>query len=136
MRFVDTNVFVRYFANDMPGRSEACHRLFRRLAHEQEQAVTSEAVIVETIHVLTSRVTYRMSHREIAEALRVVVSLPGLRIPSKARVLQALDLFAQHEFLDFVDALIVTQIEAGHADSVLSYDRDFDRVPGVIRVEP
>ena len=50
--------------------------------------------------------------------------------------IRALDLYAQHPFLDFADALGVAHMEARGISEILSYDRDFDRLPGVARVEP
>lgn len=136
MRFIDTNVIVRHLANDLPREAEACRRLFRRLESHAEEAVTNELVIAETAHVLTSRVTYNLSHEAAASALRTIVQSPGLRLPRKNRVLRALDLLGAHQFLDFVDAMILVQLEEGVADEILSYDRDFDKIQAAVRVEP
>lgn len=43
---------------------------------------------------------------------------------------------AQYPFLDFADALGVAHMEARGIAEILSYDMDFDRLPGVARVEP
>jgi predicted nucleic acid-binding protein len=38
--------------------------------------------------------------------------------------------------LDFVDALVVAHMRHGHISTVVSFDRDFDRVPGIQRRDP
>lgn len=68
--------------------------------------------------------------------LEPVVSLSGLRIQGKERVLRALDVYATHPFLDFEDALIVAQLERVAGQHVMSYDRGFDRVATIVRREP
>jgi len=38
--------------------------------------------------------------------------------------------------LDFGDAMIVASMEEGGSTTLYSYDRDFDPVPGITRLEP
>jgi len=51
-------------------------------------------------------------------------------------VLNALELYAVSTFLDFEDALAVSHMEQQGLTEILSYDRDFDRAPGIVRIEP
>jgi predicted nucleic acid-binding protein len=60
----------------------------------------------------------------------------GLRLARKHLYLEALDIYAQHPALDFVDALCVVHMQHAGIDELLSYDRDFDRIGGINRVEP
>ena len=73
---------------------------------------------------------------EIAALLEPVFSLTGLQIQGKERIRHALGLYAAYPFLDFEDALIVAHLERSGSDELMSYDRHFDRVPGVQRIEP
>ena len=65
-----------------------------------------------------------------------ILTLRALRLPQKRVYLRALDLYASSPFLDFEDALAVAHMEQRGIREVLSYDRDFDRVEGITRVEP
>ena len=136
MRWVDTNIFVRYLARDDPAKTAACLALFRRVAAGEEAVTTSEAVLAEVVYVLSSRSLYGVSPREIAERLTVILRWPGMRLPQKRVVLRALELYAQHRALDFEDALSVAHMEQRSIREILSYDRDFDRIPSVTRLEP
>jgi predicted nucleic acid-binding protein len=137
MRFVDTNVFIRYFTQDDPIKSAACLRLFQRVQGGLEELRTTEIVIAEVIYVLKSpRVGYRLSPADIRARLRPVLSLHGLKLPNKRAVLRALDLYAQYPALDFEDVLTVAHMERAGLQALLSYDQGFDRIPGVARQEP
>lgn len=136
MRFLDTNVFVRYLAADDPQKSEACRRLWLQVGAGNETVTTSEAMIAEVCYVLSSPRLYNLAHQDVAARLRPLLSLPGMNLPHKRRFLRALDLYAEYEFLDFEDCLAVSHVEGEGIPELVSYDRGFDRVPGVVRVEP
>jgi len=58
------------------------------------------------------------------------------KLRDKRTLPRALSVYRTHSFLDFEEALAVAQMERQGITELLSYDRDFDRVPGVARVEP
>jgi len=60
---------------------------------------------------------------------------PGFRIDHKESVLRALDLW-QDANLDFADCLSVEHVRRADLAGIYSYDRDFDRVPDIRRLEP
>jgi predicted nucleic acid-binding protein len=49
--------------------------------------------------------------------------------------LQALDIYSTNP-LDFADAVILAKMKADGIKTVISFDTDFDRVPGIERREP
>lgn len=136
MKFIDTNIFIRFLAADDEKKSEACLRLFQRVQRGQETVTTTEAIVAEVVYVLSSPSLYRLAHDEVAARLRPLLSLRGLRLPHKRTYSRALDLYATHGFLDFEDALAVAHMEREGISEIVSYDKDFDRVAGVTRSEP
>lgn len=137
MKFVDTNIFIRYLTQDDPGKGAACLALFQRVQAGQEELHTSETVIAEIVYVLRSpRIGYRLTPDEIQVRLRPVLTLPGLKLPQKRACLRALDLAVQYPALDFEDVLAVAHMEYAKLAEVLSYDTGFDRVQGIARREP
>lgn len=136
MRFLDTNVIVRYLAKDDEAKAAACLQLFRRVEQGTEELTTCEAVITEVVYVLSSRQLYGLSHQEIRARLAPLLVLKGLRLPQKRLYQRALDLYAAHPALDFEDALCVAHMEDQGVNELYSYDRDFDRIAAVRRVEP
>ena len=137
MKFLDTNVILRYLTSDDEAKAEACYQLFQRVKLGEEELFTCDAVVTEVAYVLSSpRAPYRLSHEEVKARLLPILTLRSLRLPQKRVYLRALDLYASAPFLDFEDALAVAHMEHRGLTEIVSYDRDFDRVTGLRRIEP
>lgn len=137
MRFLDANVILRYLTRDDEAKAEACYALFQRLKLGEEDVFTCEAIVTEVVYVLSSpRSPYRLSHEEVRARLVPILTLRGLRLPQKRVYLRALDIYASSPSLDFEDTLAAAHMERRGIREILSYDRDFDNVQGVTRIEP
>lgn len=137
MRFLDANIILRYLTRDDPIKARACFILLQRVKHGHEQLQTTESIIAEVTYVLSSpRHPYKATHPDIAAMLKPIVQLRGLRIPRKRIILRALELYDLYPQLDFEDALSVATMEQAHLTEIVSYDRDFNKVPGITRQEP
>ena len=137
MRFLDTNVILRYLTKDDEAKAKACYQLFQRVKRGDEELFTCEAIVTEVVYVLSSRrAPYRLSHEEIRSRLVPILTLRGLRLSQKRIYIRALDLYASSPFLDFEDALAASHIEQRGVTEIVSYDKDFDLVAGLRRVEP
>jgi AbrB family looped-hinge helix DNA binding protein len=64
-----------------------------------------------------------------------IASLSGLHLRERRSVLRALELY-ETTTLDFTDTLIVAAMEQRGSTSLYSYDRHFDRLAGIHRLEP
>jgi len=113
MIFLDTNIFLRYLTRDDAEKSAVCLALLQR-GQAGEEATTSEVVLAEVAYVLSSPRQYKLSHADVS----------------------ALDRYSTYPHLDFEDCLTVAQIEQQGIGTLASYDRGFDRVPGITRREP
>lgn len=136
MQFLDTNVFLRYLTRDDEAKASRCFAFFQQLKSGAAEATTSEVIIAEVVYVLSARNHYHLAPAEIRDRLLPMISVKGLTLPSKRRVLRALDLSVDYPFLDFEDALTVAEMDQHGIRELISYDRDFDRIPGITRVEP
>jgi uncharacterized protein len=76
-----------------------------------------------------------MSREQVRALLLPIISLPGLKIPSRQTFLRALDLFAGTN-LDFEDTLSLSHMERMQIKTIISYARDFDRFKKSSRREP
>lgn len=85
--------------------------------------------------VLASPATYRKPRLEVATALRPILGNAGLIVEHKGTILRALGLWETSR-IDFEDCLSVEHIRRLGLDGIYSYDRDFDRIPEVKRLEP
>ncbi len=137
MKFLDTNVLLRYLTGDDAVKAQASFELLQRVDAGEEEMTTSETVIAEVFYVLTrGRSGYRVDRVELAERVKPIVGARGLDLPDKNVVLRALDVYEEYSSLDFEDALSVAHMESRGISEIVSYDRGFDGVEGVVRVEP
>ncbi len=136
MRLIDTNIIVRYLTGDDPAKAAACRLLLKRLETGEEQARLCEAHLTEVVYVLSARAHYGLSHEEIRQRLLPILALKGLKLPRKKLYRRALDVYVLYPVLDFEDAVAVAYVEADGLEELYSYDRGFDRVATVARVEP
>ena len=135
MQFIDANIFIRHLTNDVPDKAQACLELFQKAQRREVALTTSEAVIAEVVYVLSSKQLYHLPREEIRKLLYPLLSLSGLKLTHRKVYLRALDLYATYP-IDFEDAVLVAQMERQGVTELYSYDRDFERVPGITRLEP
>jgi predicted nucleic acid-binding protein len=135
MRFVDTNIFIRHLTRDDPEKAQACYQLFVSAQRNEVALTTSEAVIAEVVYVLSSKQLYNLPREQIRALLYPLLTLRGFKLPGREIYLRALDVYASSA-LDFEDAIAVAHMERHHLSEIYSYDRHFDQMSGLTRLEP
>ena len=136
MRYLDTNVFVRILARDSPDMTARVESLFERIERGEETVVVLDAIVAETIFVLTSPDLYQQTRPQVVAGLKALLSLESVRMEDKRRCLLALELYEARRGLSFVDSLLAASALGDASGEVLSFDRGIGRVPGVTLVEP
>ncbi len=139
MKFLDTNIFLRYLVEPQTPadelRHQACIRLFQEAAAGKISITTSESVLHEVFYVLCSPRQYKLTHAEAIARMQPLLSLKNFRLPKKRLFARAIDVFAQNSFLDFADAMSTVYCQTlGY--ELISYDGDFDKIPHIKRTEP
>lgn len=132
-RTLDANVILRFLLADHPEQSPRCRELMAHIRDGQEVVVLPEVVVSDVAWTLHS--FYHWSPDRICRFVQALVVLDGVQMNRKLLVLHALHLFADLR-IDFSDALIAAEMLQAGREAIYSYDRDFDRVPGLDRVEP
>ncbi len=133
--YIDTDPIVRLLTGDDPEKRIAVAQLFRRVEHGELILAAPVSVIADTVYVLSSPRIYRQSRQQITSALVPLIEMPGFRVEQKHLVLRAFDIYLQTP-LDFSDAIIVASMQRADAQVLYTYDRHFDRVPGIRRTDP
>ena len=113
---LDTNI-IRYLTGDHPDQSPRCYETFRQLPTGSQTATLTEAELVETDLMLSSKALYHLPRPDIQ---RHLVCRNGATCGR--------ELYEAHPFLWFVDALLVADAEASLPATVLSFDHGFDLV--------
>ncbi|MBI4321096.1 MAG: PIN domain-containing protein [Chloroflexi bacterium] len=136
--FVDTYIFVRHFAQDVPDQSQQATAFLKRTEAGVVEVTVTETVLLELEHVLTSRsLPYQLDRARMVKALTAVLEMRGLRLPADDRLAYetAVDLY-EHYPVDFGDALLAARMRQAGADEVATFDqRHFDRLPKLTRVD-
>jgi len=134
--FLDTNIIIRYLTQDDPIQAARAKQILDQVAAGTLEVTTSETIIGEVVFVLSSKVLYNLPRNEIRRHLTNILGLKGLRLPYKRMYLRALELYATTPKLDFVDALSVAHMERRKLSTIISFDGDFDGIPGITRQTP
>ena len=134
IRFLDTNLLLRYFTRDDEDKAARVLSLLQRVERGEERVATSPLVIFETIFTLQR--SYKVSRDKIKELVEPVIALRGLQLPNKHIYYQALDLYTSIPKLSFADAYNASYMASLNMTEVYSFDTGFDDLPGINRFEP
>lgn len=118
MRALDTNVLVRYFAQDDPYQSALATQLLEEQLSPAERGFVSLVVVLETVWVMESR--YGASVEQVCTVLQGLLDAPCLEVQDAGAVRQAVLRYRQGG-ADLHDCLIVELARARKA-RVLTFD--------------
>jgi len=133
MRFIDTNLFIRYFTRDDEEKAQRVLALLKRVERGEEKITTSSLVIFETIFTLES--FYKVPKKEVKELMLPILNLKGLKLPDKGLYQQALNNYVKKN-VSFTDAFNATFMFKKGIKEFYSYDEDFAKMEGIKRLTP
>ncbi len=133
MRFVDTNVFLRFLVNDDSAKADACETLFRQAIAGDEILFTSDMVIAEIVWVLESY--YDLKRPDIRDHVEKILNTQNLHCPNRELIISALSIYAEKS-IDLIDAYNAFLFKRDGIDEIYSYDKHFDRIDWLKRIEP
>ncbi|MBU1088950.1 PIN domain-containing protein [Patescibacteria group bacterium] len=125
-KYIDTNIFVRYWEG-----KEGLVNFFEKMEAGKKRCFLPSIVISEIVWVLGSY--YDLEKTEIKEFVRSILNIRNLKVVYKHDLVLALELFEKFN-IKFTDCVILSYMEKG--DSLVSYDKEFDRIPWIKRLEP
>ncbi len=129
---LDTNIIIRALTNDNVEMAQTARRLLKQVESGELRADITESILVEAVQVLSSPRLYAQPRLTVASNLSIILGLTGLRIARKALYVEALEIWATSR-VDFVDALSVAYMREMGLVTIVSFDRDFNRFPGITR---
>ena len=133
MRFLDTNIFIRYLTDDDPVKADACEKIFKQAVSKEETFFTTELVIAEIVWVLES--FYILPKKEIQDKVEKILNTPNLICPHKDLILSALILYGEKN-IDYIDACNASILKEQGMEELYSYDKHYDRIDWLKRLEP
>ena len=132
-RFIDTNLFIRYFTRDDERKAEEVLKLLKRVERNEEKVITSPLVVFETVFTLESY--YKVPRDEIKKLLQSIFTLRGLKLDFREIFESALELYSERK-ISFADAFNACFMEKQGVEEIYSFDEDFDKIEGIRRVTP
>jgi predicted nucleic acid-binding protein len=132
-QFLDTNILLRHFLHDHPDHSTRASTFLARIERGELQVRISDIIVFECVFLLERR--YKQPRTTVRELVLGFLALPGVILPGKRRLRRVFDLYVGRNiaFADAYHAVLMGQISIAE---IVSFDREFDRVPGIRRVEP
>lgn len=118
---IDTNVLVRYIAQDDPAQSKKATALIERECSESSPGFVGLVVLVEVVWVAES--CYQASREDVARMVRQILGSRQLIVQDAETVWQALRLFEQGK-ADFADGLIERSASAAGCSRTVTFDKD------------
>lgn len=117
---IDTNVLVRYIAQDDPSQSKRASRLIEDECSVVIPGFISLVVLVELVWVSES--CYGAARGEVAEMLRRILSTRQLVVQDTETAWKALRLFESSK-ADFADCLVERVAAAAGCSAVVTFDK-------------
>lgn len=131
--FIDANVPIYAAGRDHPYKAP-CGRLLIMAAEKPEAFVTNAEVFQELLHRYVAIGRWPQGRNVVT---RFADLMAGRIEPLYSQdVLLAADMANEHQRVsarDLVHAAVMFRIQVHH---IISADRDFDRVPGIARLDP
>ncbi len=133
LRFLDTNILLRYLTRDDERKASAALALLQRIERGEERVITTQAVIFETVFTLQR--FYKVPRPEIAELVLPIVMLRGVQLPNKPLYQEAFALYVERK-ISLPDAWNGVFMRARGLTEIYSWDTDFDAMAWLTRIEP
>jgi predicted nucleic-acid-binding protein len=126
---LDTNVLVRYLAQDDPVQSAKATALIERRLTEQDPGFIGVVAMVETVWVLER--AYGLADADIAAAIERTLQVDALVVESEQEVFTAMVALKEGRG-SFADALIGALGASAGCSHSLTFDRKALRLPGFV----
>jgi len=131
--FLNTNVILRHLLNDVPEQFPRAHALLMRIESGDLRVRTTDTVVSETVFMLQR--VYKKTPQEIRDVLVPLLELPGISLTGKPVIREAFRLYVDAK-LPFADAYHAALMADLGLTEIYTFDRHFDRCPGITRRDP
>ncbi|MES2500894.1 MAG: type II toxin-antitoxin system VapC family toxin [Pseudomonadota bacterium] len=128
---IDTNVLVRYIAQDDANQSQKATQLIESLSAEMPGFVTLISV-VELIWVMQG--CYKATKTECAAILQTLLRTSEILLENAELIAQALNSYNLSN-ADFADCLIVSCANHAKCSGVMTFDKNAANTAGMLLIE-
>jgi predicted nucleic-acid-binding protein len=122
---IDTNVLLRYIAQDDVAQSRRAATLIEKECSADKPGYVGLVVLVEVVWVSES--IYRATKLEVTEIVRRVLSIKQLVVQDAETAWKALRLFEANN-VDFSDCLVACSAVAAGCGSIMTFDKQAAKI--------
>ncbi|MEX0617120.1 MAG: PIN domain-containing protein [Candidatus Woykebacteria bacterium] len=133
LEFLDTNIFLRHLLGDHSVQSPRATAYLLSVEQGEVKVRVSDTVIFETVFTLQRHYGYPKA--AIRDNLLPLIDLHGVILPAKMRLRSVFDLYVEQN-LPFADAYHAVLMESLKLSRIVSFDKEFDKIEGIERIEP
>ena len=127
MRYIlDTNIIIRFLANDHPEHSLDSYRLFEKASKGELILLLDPIIITECVHVLKGKY-YQLSREKICELLTKIIEFTEVESDQKDVTIAALVHFSVHN-VDYPDAYLAATAEKKRLGVLTFNTKDFKKM--------
>lgn len=126
---LDANVILRFLVEDDKEKAE---RFKRRLQRSGDTFLLTDVTVAEMVWVLSSY--YEVEKAEIVAKLQALLEVKTISA-NTAVLSKALQIFLTYP-VDYIDAYFAAYAQVSGIETIVSYDKDFDRLSEITRTEP
>ena len=130
--FIDANIFLEFMLGDK--NAAICENLLKRIKNKDFIAKTSDFIIYACLLQIRRKLN---SNRTMHDFILLINELSNLEIirPSLNEMYGAITISEKYK-LDFDDSLVVSCMVNNEIKSLISLDKDFDKIHLIKRKEP
>jgi len=132
MRYIDTNVIVRYLVEEKENQPKGLKKFFLELERGEIKVECLEIVFFQVIFVLKS--FYKIPKTKIIENMQAMLSLDGFHMKNKRIMERTLEMWGSHAG-DIIDCHIVANMEYTGTKELLTYDKGITHL-GIKAINP
>ena len=133
MIFLDTNIFLRFFLKENESMFQRLEKLFYEIISGNIIGVSNAMIIAEVVWVLSR--SYKWNKEKICDNIEFILSTPNIRFKDKVILVNAISIYKEKN-IGFIDAYNYSYMKANGINEIYSFDRDFDKLKDLKRLEP
>jgi len=124
--FLDTNIWIRFFAEDVVEQFQAVSDLLSQIETGEFRAYTSSIVLLEVNFILTNN--YKLPKEEVLQALDAIMSVRGITVVEKTNIKAALKTHAEIN-IKLADCIIASQLPKNSI--LVTFDKEFKKIKDI-----
>ena len=123
--YADTNIFIRFFADDMPEQTKISKKILKGLLEDKYELYVCNLVFAEIVYVLESY--YKLDKKDILDKMFAILKFKNLVVENKSIIAEALEIYNEKN-IDFTDAYMACHARKAGCNRLFSFDKDFTKI--------